>query len=581
MPPKKRSKATPVFFPNADADNAKEACKMKLEQQEVALKQNPKHVKQADAKIQSKATKTDGQLQSSANKQTLEKIRLGYVPNNRDTKCAKPVLALLEHFKETEVLVVPRIPEGILKALLVGIGSNTFQQAFNNKKHGSTSIDAIPAEDDESDGEGHILYSFYNTKITKTELRTRSINNAEKGETDGVLDHVMLARELGAHRPAASKLFDTHTAFALTELNSFLNSAMISVFHKMKREDGKLQDVSKWIDDESERNISNQTALSNIGLKYDTESGYMEEGSHREVETIFSILRTDIPFEQKLHIDCKYAKIRAQDLLQQGEGFLESESFKVGYNLHMPLNLEGSILSVLIEFDGVEQIVDFHIPFGSALLTRMDVYHAGFYGTPGSYRISGVVLTPKTMYSEIGKLAEDDEDVEKEALTRYCTPRPKNIADFEEWLPMRVHGETAKTAISLVNDVLDTTLSPEYMSVVLRFMGLPKRPEDETKEAWKIDRIKQYQLELDNRARTQCKNHHRKRSVLIFQIYDDDEKKNKYKQVEEQRKKTRQDKTKMGPTAGQLLEAKVASRKQNGAEAAKDVAQPMDTEDEE
>ena len=71
---------------------------------------------------------------------------------------------------------------------------------------------------------------------------------------------------------------------------------------------------------------------------------------------------------------------------------------RVPYILHLPLCEEGLSLQVWKCWDGAQNdnvcpklIL---VPFGTALLLRADLYHAGCYGSKGNMRLHGMILPP-------------------------------------------------------------------------------------------------------------------------------------------------------------------------------------------
>jgi hypothetical protein len=71
---------------------------------------------------------------------------------------------------------------------------------------------------------------------------------------------------------------------------------------------------------------------------------------------------------------------------------------RVPFILHLPLCKEGLALQIWStwEVDGRSHVRSklISVPFGCALLLRVDLYHAGCYGTKGNLRLHGMILPP-------------------------------------------------------------------------------------------------------------------------------------------------------------------------------------------
>ena len=105
-----------------------------------------------------------------------------------------------------------------------------------------------------------------------------------------------------------------------------------------------------------------------------------------EYKTLCSVIETGIAGHQAPHVDDK--------------GCLEKEEQFRPFILHHPLCEEGSSLQIWLPNDkGSHSPTLVHVPFGTALLLRGDVYHAGSYGTKGNIRFHAH-LTPHQCTAE-------------------------------------------------------------------------------------------------------------------------------------------------------------------------------------
>jgi len=130
-------------------------------------------------------------------------------------------------------------------------------------------------------------------------------------------------------------------------------------------------------------------------MAVDKSTGEMKYYGHwRWLDLIVGYFRVDDPYCQGFHTDDRNGMIRAQLL---GD-YLLPYSYKVGYVVIVPLMLSGTIFSVLLkETDDngnvmkdsndkdIYKIYDLDIPFGTCLLIRLDLWHAGFAGFKGGW----------------------------------------------------------------------------------------------------------------------------------------------------------------------------------------------------
>ena len=92
-----------------------------------------------------------------------------------------------------------------------------------------------------------------------------------------------------------------------------------------------------------------------------------------QYNTLCSLIETEKAGHQAPHVDDK--------------GCFEKEEHFKPYILHHPLCEEGSSLQIWLPNNkGSHSPTLVHIPFGTALILRGDVYHAGSYGNPGNLR---------------------------------------------------------------------------------------------------------------------------------------------------------------------------------------------------
>ena len=160
-----------------------------------------------------------------------------------------------------------------------------------------------------------------------------------------------------------------------------------------------------------------EMVIKNLGHKVSPKMFSKVNRKHALIGTVFAA-------EQDPHCDFTDPNIAAKTLV-----------------VHAPLTTEGAVLSVFDTDHNTHRYV--YVPFGTFLVMRGDVWHSGFYGSPGNVRFHMIIT--------MGDVPErDDLLVGRDRLDDVLAARPGNHDEFLEY-----HHKRSKCIVDVYTDYLN------------------------------------------------------------------------------------------------------------------------------